>query len=82
MEVEFTQHARDVMAERRLEPDWVLSVLDRPERTEPRPDGTLSYWGRIPQRDDRVLRVVVNAQTVPARVVTAFFDRRMRGKLP
>ena len=36
---------------------------------------------RIPERDDRVLRVVYNENVHPWRIVTAYFDRAMRGKL-
>jgi len=32
----------------------------------------------IPEHEGRVLRVVVNAEAHPERVVTAFFDRRLR----
>jgi len=36
--------------------------------------------GRIAERDGRVLRVVYNALVQPPRIVTAYFDRRERGK--
>ena len=36
---------------------------------------------RIPEYDDRILRVVYNETSEPWRVVTVFFDRTMRGKL-
>lgn len=35
---------------------------------------------RIPERGNRVLRVVYNVDVNPPRVVTAYFDRRQRGK--
>jgi len=35
---------------------------------------------RIAERGDRVLRVVYNASVNPPRVVTAYFDRRQRGR--
>ena len=35
----------------------------------------------IPEREGRVLRVVYNRGVDPIRVMTAFFDRTMRGKL-
>ena len=37
--------------------------------------------GRIDEYDGRVLRVIVNATVTPPRVVTVYFDRKMRGKL-
>jgi hypothetical protein len=36
---------------------------------------------KIPEFGDRVLRVVLNTQVVPVRVVSVYFDRTMKGKL-
>lgn len=35
----------------------------------------------IPENENRVLRVILNIITIPIKVVTLFYDRRMRGKL-
>lgn len=80
---ELTAHAVTVMAERQISLAWVERILMRPERIEPdRIDPDLRHaLGLIPERDDRVLRVVYNKSTEPWRVVTAYFDRSMRGKL-
>jgi hypothetical protein len=80
---ELTSHAVTVMAERKIPLAWVERVLMRPERIEPdRIDPELHHaLGRIAERDDRILRVVYNINTEPWRVVTAYFDRAMRGKL-
>lgn len=40
-----------------------------------------SRLAKIPEYGDRVLRVVVNTQVVPERVVSVYFDRKMKGKL-
>ena len=37
--------------------------------------------GVIEEFDRRVLRVVVNQNAVPVRIVTVYFDRTMKGKL-
>jgi hypothetical protein len=37
--------------------------------------------GVIDEFGARVLRVVVNPSAVPLRIVTVYFDRRMKGKL-
>ncbi len=80
---ELSAHAVTVMAEREILEGWVERVLFRPERTEPDvTDPLLRHaLGRIPERDDRGLRVVYNETVHPWRVVTAYFDRAMRGKL-
>lgn len=77
-----TIHAATVIAERAIEAAWIERVLSRPEQTEvDRWDPSLTHAvGRIAERDHRVLRVVYNASVHPPRVVTAYFDRRQRGK--
>jgi len=79
---QLTAHAAAVIAEREIDPEWVRRVLSGPERTEAdRSDPSLTHaLGRIEERDHRVLRVVYNASVEPLRVVTAYFDRRLRGK--
>ena len=80
---ELTAHAATAIAKRGIDPQWVGRVLSRPERVEPHvSDTTLRHaLARIPERSDRVLRGVYNAEVNPPRVVTAYFDRRQRGKL-
>jgi hypothetical protein len=83
IDYELSAHAVTVMAEREILEAWVERVLSSPERTEPdAADPLLRHaLGRIPERDDRVLRVVYNETIHPWRVVTVYFDRAMRGKL-
>lgn len=80
---ELSAHAVAVMAEREIPKEWVTRVLLEPERTErDKSDPALRHaLGRIAERDDRVLRVVYNETVEPWRVVTAYFDRTMRGAL-
>ncbi|MGA2659514.1 MAG: DUF4258 domain-containing protein [Verrucomicrobiota bacterium] len=83
MKYQLTQHARTVVAERNIRVEWMERALTRPTLTEPSAtDATLeSRFVRIPEHGDRVLRVVVNKQAVPERVVSVYFDRMMKGKL-
>ncbi len=83
IDYELSTHAATVMVEREIPEAWVARVITRPERTEPdAADPLLRHaLARIPERDDRVLRVVYNETVRPWRVVTAYFDRAMRGKL-
>jgi hypothetical protein len=39
------------------------------------------HVGRIKDYGDRALRVVPNSQANPVRIVTAYFDRKMKGRL-
>jgi hypothetical protein len=79
---QLSNHAMDVLAERKIAAGWIVRVLAAPDRTEAdRFDAKLTHaLGRIPERDGRVLRVVYNGSVQPPRIVTVYFDRRERGK--
>jgi hypothetical protein len=83
MNYELTQHTRDVIEERQISIDWLERVLVSPALIEASiTDPELeSRFAKIPEFRDRVLRVIVNTQVVPERVVSVYFDRRMKGKL-
>lgn len=80
---ELSEHAARVIIERKIAAPWVVQVLESPERSEADPDDPeLTHaLRRIPERDDRVLRVIYNATVHPPRIVTVYFDRGQRGKL-
>ncbi len=83
LRISFTRHALDVMEEREIAREWVERVIAHPAaRLQDPVDPTLAAaLAPILERDNRVLRVVYNAEVDPVRVVTTFFDRGMRGKL-
>jgi hypothetical protein len=61
---------------------WSGSWARPRERNRIKADpGTVHYLGTIPEHGHRVLRVVINRQVSPVRVVTVFFDRKMKGQL-
>jgi hypothetical protein len=78
-----TAHAANVIAERRIPEDWVARVLGHPGRCEAdRHDPTLRHaLAAISENDGRVLRVIYNDTVRPWQVVTAYFDRKERGRL-
>ena len=57
--------------------------MAQPELKVPDPtDATLERrYRKIPEHENRVLRVVVNTTVAPERVVSVYFDRTMKGKL-
>lgn len=83
MRFELTQHARDALVKRRIAMEWLERVLMFPERIEPdATDAALEHrLAAIPEHGDRVLRVIINSHTMPIKVVTLFFDRKMKGRL-
>ncbi|NOT01253.1 MAG: DUF4258 domain-containing protein [Phycisphaerales bacterium] len=82
MDLRFTQHAKDVIAERKIEVKWVERVLLAPQLVEDADDGLRHFFARILEREGRVLRVVVDPARDAWWVVTAFLDRRMKDRLP
>ena len=78
----YTQHALTALAERGLSREWVESIVRAPQWTEPAPDDSqvLRYFGPVPERGGRFLRVAVVETITEFRIVTLFLDRRARPK--
>jgi hypothetical protein len=74
---EFSKHATEMLQERKIAEEWVWRTLETGEHKKGA-DGNFHYTMPIQERDGRVLRVVVNADVDPKRIVTLFFDRRLR----
>lgn len=73
-------HAQTVVEERGLSEDWIRLTIEKPDILENDKDGTTHYIKRIEEREGRYLRVIVNPFEEPKKVVTVFFDRRLRKK--
>ena len=84
MDYELSEHAIESLRARVvIRREWMERVLATPARVEPdHVDPELEHrLGRIEEYAGRVLRVIVNPTKIPLRVVTVFFDRRMRDGL-
>jgi hypothetical protein len=78
--IQYTRHFKDVLSERSIPTAFIKRTLAKPEKTEERSDGTKHFLKRISEHGNRWLRVIINVSVVPNKAVTAFFDRRLRGK--
>ena len=78
--IEYTRHFRAMLKERAIPMAYIKGTLAKPEKIEDRSDGTKHFLRQVPEHGNRWLRVVVNVSVMPGRAVTAFFDRRLRGK--
>jgi len=69
--------------EGKIAEEWVERVIAKPEviQGDKRDVRVLHFLGKVPEREGRVLRVIYNWRANPNRVVTAYFDRSMRGLL-
>ncbi len=83
LRLEYTRHALNAMEERIIRAEWVESVVAEPALRTPDPNDpdVERFFRRLPGHGHRTLRVVVNTQVRPWRVVSVFFDRSMRGEL-
>jgi hypothetical protein len=62
---------------------WIERALTQPDWKEPDPakPGLMHAFVHVAERDHRVLRVVYNSMVHPVRVITVYFDRRLKGRL-
>lgn len=67
-----------MLKERNIQEEWVWRTLDNPEREEVWMDNNVHYFKTIPEHGGRFLHVVVNSHVSPKKVVTVFFDRKVR----
>jgi len=83
MEFDLTKHAEYVIKRRGIPLRSIEYVLANPLAIEPdKVDPDLEHrLGRVVEYGNRILRVVVNATVKPIRVITVFWDRRVRNKL-
>jgi hypothetical protein len=78
-----SQHAGDELQKAgrsQIKLEWIQRALNNPDYSD-RDDRTktIRVWKRIPEYENRALRVVYNPDTEPIIVVTVFFDRRYKG---
>ena len=83
LKFDFTKHAEDVIKEREIPLEFIKRAVLDPDLIMPdASDINLEHkLKKITERDNRILRVVINKNSDPMRIITVFFDRSMRGKL-
>lgn len=60
---------------------WIAMTILIPDYTEFISDEELHYIKQINEFGNRYLRVVVNPYSQPKRIITLFFDRRIKRKI-
>ncbi len=79
--IELLAHAKDMLKERKIPEEWVWRIINSPDRKKKRiDDGNIHYTKVIREKIGQVLHVVINQNVQPYRIVTVFFDRRLRKK--
>jgi len=78
--VEYSKHAQDLIKERNINEQWVFQTINFPDYFEQGIDHNDHYIKAIAEFGGRFLHVVVNPHVSPKRIVTVFFDRRIKRK--
>lgn len=76
--MEFTEHFKQMLVERQIKAEWIDIALKYPDEIRSPEDGTRHFIKQIEEHGGRWLRVIVNIETDPQRIITVFFDRRIR----
>lgn len=76
-----SKHFQEMLLERQIEREWVDRTLNDPDELEYRDDRTQHFLKQILERENRWLRVIVNVAVDPPKLITAFFDRRLRNQI-
>jgi len=67
-----------MLEERNIPREWVMLAVESPDRTEIGADNNVHYIKESHEFCPRTFRVIVNPGATPNRVITFFFDRRLR----
>jgi hypothetical protein len=79
-DIEYSKHAQDVINERKINEEWIFRTINCPDYFEVGIDDNDHYIKAIAEFEGRFLHVVINPHTSPERIVTIFFDRRVKRK--
>lgn len=72
----YTKYFEEQVLKKRpyLKKEWCVEVVENPIKSEPQEHNRYRFWGRIPELDNRILRVVTLDDKVT--IHNAFPDRR------
>lgn len=78
MDYKLSAHIKDMLKERNILEEWVWRTLNDLEQENVGIVHNIHYCKDIPENEGRILHVVVNPHVSPRKLVTVFFDRRVR----
>lgn len=78
-----SEHAQERIKQRGIQEEWIKRTLSSPEKVEEDPEDStkVHVFRAIPEFNGRVLHVVYNRDRSPWHIISAFFDRKYKGKL-
>ena len=83
MDFVLCRHAKVFAEEREILLERIRLALEQPDyrETDRREEGVELFYAKIAAHGNRVLKVVVNVQVDPWRVMSVYFDRSMKERL-
>ena len=78
-----TEHSKTRIQERGIRLEWICDTVQNPQKLKIDPDDSSKCYAfkTISEYGDRVLRVIYNKDRTPWAIISAYFDRNMKGKL-
>lgn len=78
-----TEHGKTRIRERGIRLEWVFDTVQNPQKLKIDPEDSSKCYAfkTIPEYGNRVLRVIYNRNLTPWTIISAYFDRNMKGKL-
>jgi len=73
---QYTKYFKEIVLVKRpyIKVEWCINVVSEPEKTEQQPDGRYRFWKKIPELENRYLRVITLEDRIT--IHNAFPDRR------
>ncbi len=73
-DVKFTEHAEDMLKERKFAKELIVDTVLNPDNKEV---GEKNVWYAFRKVGRKVLRVVVSGEQKPYTIITMYYDRRL-----
>ena len=80
IKVNFTNHAKDMLNERKFTEEEIISALSERDWSE-NDEIETEIWHTFKKIDEKVLRVVVKGREEPYIIITLFYDKRLRNRI-
>ena len=78
MDYELSAHTQYMLKEREIPEEQVWRTIDNSDWKDIGEDNNIHYFKCITEHEGQILHVIVNHHVSPKKIVTVFFDRRVR----
>jgi len=70
-----------MLDERNIKEEWVWRTINTPDFITKSEKGITHYFRNISEHNNRTLHIIINMIVSPHKIITVFFDRRIRSEL-